>query len=907
MRLEMRKGKEASLIVEDAVNSIKYDGFLADTYTEAFDTLCDHVKCSVAIRKEMADCKSASGRNEILYRAPQNIIAFSGKRGSGKTSTMLSFSEALKNPNKLRELQENNSSTKDYSALAKQNFVILDPIDPTAIEENQSFLSVVLSRLLFKAEENWNQQLNFYGSFRDRESEKAKLLTLARSCLNGIRSIKDKKSSVLGLSDLQRVGDASILKKNLYDFVEIFLRFGSTRECFKPQCEMLVIQIDDTDCQIYRGYEVMEDIRKYLTIPNVVVLMAIDTKLLRPVLMQHYVLGFHENLNRGLIHENEIRSLGEKYMAKLLPPTHVIHLPSIDKCIREKMSFLHLYYLESNKNILLNICNEKGDNEKKKEEFERYNFQSVVLRYIYKKTHIVFCSHDAYINNIIPTTLRGIAYLLDLLSSMEDVPEIDFSIKAEKQSEEEFLAERLELQFPVLERNLDLFENYFLNDWLQAKLPQNMLEIIEKLSNKVPDQRIPFLIKEVRRFYEEKEADIAKKSQGNGASQEVEKKAFLHLFSEAPLTYRTLDGILRNIQGTTRNTSIQNGFRSEEDFLFIFAIRTLLTIKNNRDILKVKRRAVDKYHNNKERREIVFECLKGKTSLPTEFYLEEMKLYGYSLVFEREKNKKDMTYWERVGRQYFFQPIGFNKNDFNFTGAIIEWLYPGNSLYRGTSQQKIFKAQELAILMAVNCDLQESARKTVARKVAYQKKVKKEFVTRKIKIKKIKVKKAMPVKSAVRNHEKADSLKAAVEKGLLLVQKAITEINEGMLQAYDANKNIWDTQKKRGRILDDFEPRLKRDRKKEEEKRIVNMIRDDLILGNTEDRKDDFVKERKKLYNLLNEYLETRNLKLKSEYSEKLTALMNFTPIYDARIVVNEQNFEKIKEELIDCLEKFFA
>ena len=158
------------------------------------------------------------------------------------------------------------------------------------MEENQSILSIVLSRLLFKAEECWNQNLNFYGNFQDKESKKTELLSAARKCLNGISTIKSKKELSNDLADLQRVGDSSILEQNLYDFVELFLQFINTHNNSETENCLLVLQIDDIDCQISQGYEVMEDIRKYFTIPNVLILMATDTKLLSQLLTQHYVI-----------------------------------------------------------------------------------------------------------------------------------------------------------------------------------------------------------------------------------------------------------------------------------------------------------------------------------------------------------------------------------------------------------------------------------------------------------------------------------------------------------------------------------------------------------------------------------------------------------------------------------------
>lgn len=747
MKLEMVKGRESSLIIEDAVKSIADDDFLAGSYSKAFRALCDYIRRSDRIREELFREKHPSARNGILYRSPQNIIAFSGKRGSGKTSTMLSFSNVLSDSKKLDALcGRTGSESRAYPDLESKCFVVLDPVDPTALEKNQSILSVVLSRLLFKAEENWARHIGFYGSFQDKESQKTELLTFARQCLTGISTIKSKEEVPQELSDLQKVGDSSILKKNLFDFVELFLQFSDTERNIASKNSILVLQIDDTDCQINQGHEVMEDIRKYLTIPNVLILMATDTNQLRQVLIQHYVSNFSTNLQKELVKTEELRHLGEKHLAKLMPPSCVVHLPSIDDVIRDRLDLLRLYYYESE--------DQKGNLlDPKKGDYERYDFQAVILRFIYKKTHIVFAAHDAYANNIIPTTLRGLAYLLSLLSSMEDVPEVNFSKKSLAPAN---LAEVLKAQFPILERNLDLFEDYFLHDWIQAKLPQDRIEIVENFSNQAPDQRILFIVKELATYYGQRLSAIP----GN-------KDPFPIFRSLDAPTYQDLDELLRIIQGT-KEADREMGFRQAEDFYFVFAVRTLLTIKNNRDILKVKRQAVHSFAPNKNNL-IVFNYLKGKNSLPTGFYLDKVNLYGHVLVSERDVetgnyigskhvpdtgigNSSILSYLLNVNRQYF-----------NFTDTVIWWLAPKREDYDPPKQPKkskqlkqleVYKAQELAALMAANCDAQEVARKAVARE-----------------------EKANP------RFDKG-SLKEAVEAGLALMQDAISNINQGMLEQY---------------------------------------------------------------------------------------------------------------------------
>ena len=863
MKLEMVKGRESSLIIEDAVKSITDDGFLADSYSKAFHALCDYVRCSDRIRAELFREKYPSARNGILYRSPQNIIAFSGKRGSGKSSTMLSFSDVLNNSKKLDALCDHSGDSNingAYFNLKGRCFIVLDPIDPTTLEKNQSILSVVLSRLLFKAEENWASHLNFYGNFQDKESKKTELLSSARQCLTGISTIKSKEEVPQELSDLQKVGDSSILKKNLFDFVELFLHFCDMGKNAASKNSILVLQIDDTDCQINQGYEVMEDIRKYLTIPNVLILMATDSIQLRQVLIQHYVSDFSSNLKENLVKKEKLRHLGEKHLTKLMPPSCVVHLPSIDDVIRDKLDLLQLCYYENeeSKENLLDPNTGKTHVE--------YDFQSVLLRFIYKKTRIVFTAHDAYANNIIPTTLRGLAHLLNLLSSMDDVPEIDLS---KAPFEPGYLAEMLKSQFPILERNLDLFEDYFLHDWLQAKLPQDRIEIVEKFSNQAPDQRIPFIIKELAAYYAPLQSDIEKNTRNYFALQNY----------DAP-TYVELDELLRTILGT--NESYKDiKFRQAEDFYFIFAVRTLLTILNNRDVLRVKRRAIHNFNQDKSDL-IVFNFLKEKTSLPTGFYLDPVKLYGYQLVGGEGIRSNDYTgskYFRSKASKEFFQTAYFHNKDgkkyFNFTGGIIQWLNPKKEYWAELSQLDIYMTQELAILMAANCDVQETARKAVAREA-----------------------KIVPA-------TKKSNLKAAVESSFVLMQNGVANINQGMLKQYkldDQVESVWKINKQVGTWLTSFQALMVEITKKRSfprfDAKLPNVFNESRIRNLHQELNEYAVR--------LKEYAQSKGMVLDETKIKSLKELLHFMPVLDNNLLMNRSQFDQIKDQLYRELSQFF-
>lgn len=690
MKLNLVKGFETSLIIDKVDYSIKENGFLAESYIKAKDALKSYVSQTDKIRKELETEKNVSGMNNCLYRSPQNIIAFSGKRGTGKTSTMLSFSQSL---------SEENSIVRS-EAMQNRGVVVLDPIDPTMLENDQNILNVVLSRLLFKAEEVWNQSVDCSRRYQDKEKEKNEILALSKKCLNGISAIKSK-SSMETLADLQKTGDSAILKRDFYELVEKLNRFCLSSVNSASSYPLLVLQIDDTDCQIGKGYQVMEDIRRYLTIPNLVIFMAVDLDMMRLVLTQHFVGEFSSGLQQKFVDREATKHYADKYMAKLLPPTHKIYLPVVDEIIRNKTDIIDLGYyevddVEQKDNIL-----KKGD-----------GFQSRILNFIYQKTHLVFSVHKTYLNNIIPSTLRGLTYLLNILSSMEDIPEIDFS----KANDTSYMIEQLNEQLPVLEKNLDVFEEYFMNDWIHAKLSHEMVAIIENIASRVSEHRIGYAYDEVRKYYNMKEIDTTDPT--------------VEFPEENNPSYYDLDLLLQRILGTTDKGPVHNTYCQTEDYYNIFAVRTLLSIKNNKDVIKIKRQTINKISKDSNTSPLVFDYKKEKTSLPNRFYLDEKVYDGEKIV-----NIK-------LGEKY------------NFTDNIISCLSADTFASLEKSQGDVFGKQEIAILIASNFELQEVVRKQVKNMEA---------------------------------EESCQTLDIAVKEALKKIQSEISKMNDNMLEKYNEN------------------------------------------------------------------------------------------------------------------------
>lgn len=645
MRLEIQRGKEHKLVLsEDILNP---DEFMYPAFQQAIRAL----QAIVAQAREFNE----EGEND-LFGYSHNIIAFSGLRGQGKTSTMLSFSRALEQKKVLHELGFFNCV-----------FEVLPPMDPTILEEKQSILGVVLSRMYRKAENAWRDSARSNNSmhvYSNTEADKNELLMLFQKCLSGINAIKFQKGEeIRSLSEIHEISDSSVLKENICKLIKKLLRF-----CGKNgENSFLVIQLDDTDFQLRKSYEVLEDIRKFLSIPNVVILMATDIDLLRILITQHYIDGFEKSLNHKLVNPEYLQKLEAKYLDKLMPPTHVVYLPQLEETILRHGDSLDLVYIDISDGEKIDLLRPK--NAKKT---EQYPFQSLILRYVYRKTGIVFAEPTSYMHNLIPTTFRGLMQFLSFLSSMEDVP----VIQEEDKKEPKRLREALGKRVAVLETNLQLFENYFINDWVSAKLPEKKGDI-----------------KRLREAVSEEKYGVA--------------KSMLDTYYKPEDPYRADYG---SIIDCIEQLSKKN--RSVEDFCFFFTIHAYFTIENNKAVLRQIKKEASKKTNDL----VIFDFTPEATNLPN--------CYPKSLTRETDISSYNEG---RIGkskalRDYENLPGLVRKcieKEGGSTGKVNNGLmsYVMGALALGspdlrkgvnkeTKQESIYDAQIAAAVIAANWDVQ---------------------------------------------------------------------------------------------------------------------------------------------------------------------------------------------------------
>lgn len=444
---------------------------------------------------------SCPAGDRTYYNYPNNMLAFTGSRGSGKSSAMLTFVDSLQNPNSamfeknflddMANCELASTEQHDFTALFREcTFVALPPVDPTLLEKDGNILTVILSHMFRKASEIWEDESNGrcssgargIGDWNGTSSaqlitDRNKLIQQFNTCYEHISAIKGGQRQHMEYENLEmlaKLGDSSKLKQELAALVQKLLEFcvGDVhRDAY------LVLQIDDTDMNIKRAYEILEDIRKYLVIPRLIIIMATNLEHLTQVVES----TFRKDYNEGLPNLPEsIHHIAHQYIIKLFPQTRQINLPQLDTYLRERVENTKIQFEAAQKLLLPDDSSQFTDS------------QEQIFRLIYRKTGIVFRKHTNNLHYIIPDNMRLLSHFFSMLTKMRDVaspddPHPGFFHQAEDSIEEHMgmLQTRLE--------NVQRFRDYFLSAWVGNALSADDAHNMHILANANLSEKVAYV------------------------------------------------------------------------------------------------------------------------------------------------------------------------------------------------------------------------------------------------------------------------------------------------------------------------------------------------------------------------------------------------------------------------------
>ena len=520
--ITITKGQEYSVCQIDLKEEAN---FFHDVYLKA-------IKCVDEIQAANPKPDSEKGSDSLKTDSINNIIAFCGERGQGKTSAMLSFSKTISEDN-------------------KHKYYVMNAIDPTNIEKNDNILMLILSCIFRDFKRKWKDCAN--ESSRKRDSQKDRILELFNKAYHHISTIKSPSSDKAGkfadfddiMNTLDRYGDSTELCNVFQELFSEFLDFiDYEKDSF------FVIQIDDTDLNIDRAYEIVEDIRKYLSIPKVIVLMATKFEQLSKIIEQNYINNLKVLYEKNKVADAEISSMASKYLEKLIPETKRIYLPSLD--MGDLSAQLPtVKYEDENKNSIIG----EGD------------IQKQIIDIIDSKTGISFDLENlnGIIHPIIPRTMRELVTFLAFISSLEDIKADENAVDIDK--------------VKIRYTNITAFYRYFKTNWIQSHLENDDIERMDRIIKAQINTTHMQTLLEIRDKLNGLDESIKnikiKDNEGNNKSDSLIGR--INKIIENQASSNTYSYSLGNIMDSL--VVLDENVKSINMINFTFAIKTVYTIK----------------------------------------------------------------------------------------------------------------------------------------------------------------------------------------------------------------------------------------------------------------------------------------------------------------------------------------
>ena len=423
--LTIGSGKEFKIHIRDRIE--KSDIFYEE-YRKAAEML-DEILDSSNKRNE-GNAQLSLTWDQIDYE--NNIIAICGDRGEGKSSVMISFIKAVCN-------HEMNPIFDEFANIRSTHFSKPIVIDPSLFDNVHNVLDIILATLYKEFREKYEQNYECIGT-REREellNQFQKVYRYISLINNQSKMLEDEFDYEGNIGKLSKLGESTNIKKEFQKLVEMYLHFMMKNQEGK---ERLLIAIDDLDLCSSHAYSMAEQIRKYLIIPNVVIIMALRMEQMQLCVQEQNFINYKNTISmKKNTAYDEVAGMAERYMSKLIPNARRIYMPNILNSFNVEI----IYENKNGKNIFAG--SEKNTTGKN------------LLELIYKKTGMKFLLDEFEENLLLPENLRDIVSLVNILGTLEEIDE-------EKSLEE---------KESTYMRNIGRFTEYFEHIWVNNNLAKD--------------------------------------------------------------------------------------------------------------------------------------------------------------------------------------------------------------------------------------------------------------------------------------------------------------------------------------------------------------------------------------------------------------------------------------------------
>lgn len=384
-------------ISNDYKPQIKEDISTSDVFFEQYRTASDILENILSVYASIKD-KKDSNYNKIEY--PNNVIAFCGERGDGKTSMLLSFM------NLLRKYKDGKNTANDLFAnkdnINKIIFANEIYVDPSALDGVHNILDLLVAKMFKK----FKSSLKYYKGENDAEQQQ-RLLKSFQTVYRLISIVKDSKKILDDEFDyegsvdkLSSLSDSMRLKEELINLMNTY------NDCMNNGDKNVVIPIliDDIDMSFSHAYAMSEQIRKFLIIPGIIIILSVRIDQLLYCIKESNIIQLEWLAKKNYYSEmrGEIANMSSNYLSKLLPLAHRVNLPKVQDLRNVKITYNKKDYSLSSLSIL-------------------------ALQKIYQKTGMVFILGDDLQKSILPNSFRDMVSFIGFMDLLPDYHEKNVS------------------------------------------------------------------------------------------------------------------------------------------------------------------------------------------------------------------------------------------------------------------------------------------------------------------------------------------------------------------------------------------------------------------------------------------------------------------------------------------------
>lgn len=347
-----------------------------------------HIDKSIHLIDEhlSVDPKEANDAQDYV----NNIIAFVGERGAGKTSCMCSVISILQ---ELQNKKAYNTSFDNLKTLPQKRIHALKLIDPSFFDAVHNILEIIIGEMYNRTSRDLSTSITV-----DKENEARKLLksfqAIKRDMLYVDKNTRFERDEEL--EELSLLAAGVDLRTGIQKLIADYLSYFNS--------DVLLISIDDIDLNVKLAYEMVEQIRKYLILPNVMILMAVKIDQLSMVIQENLSKQFDQALKHDtrILTGNDISEMAERYINKLIPIESQIYIPSPD------VFFGNSLVIKDRENVV----------------FEADTVRDAIPSLIFTKCRYLFYNTRGTTSPIVPRNLRDLRLLLQMLIKMKDYSEV---------------------------------------------------------------------------------------------------------------------------------------------------------------------------------------------------------------------------------------------------------------------------------------------------------------------------------------------------------------------------------------------------------------------------------------------------------------------------------------------------